>query len=105
MTSMPAPKEVTDKGEYLKSEDHLEARGSLTMSDWIGSWQQYSQQAIGCVIFAWFMLNSFFLIDAMRDRTSQRKNFMTSHGTSIMAYWLTKYIHDLLWYLSVTLVA
>jgi len=41
----------------------------------------------------------------MRDRTSQRKNFMESHGTKKLGYWLTKYVHDLLWYLPVTLAA
>ena len=105
LTSMPAPWNITDKGDYLASEDLLRTRGIITMSDYVGAWQLNSQQVIGCIIFAWFMLNSYFLIDAIRDRTSQRKNFMASHGTSILAYWLIRYIHDLLWYIPITLVA
>lgn len=30
---------------------------------------------------------------------------MESHGTKKLGYWLTKYVHDLLWYLPVTLAA
>ena len=38
----------------------------------------------------------------MRERNSQRKRFLESHGQSKLIYWLTRYLLDIVFYLPVS---
>lgn len=39
-----------------------------------------SWEPVGCIAAAWFMLNALTLISLIRERTSERKRFLESHG-------------------------
>lgn len=40
----------------------------------------------------------------MRERTSGKKHFFESHGQSKLAYWLAKFVHDIIFYVPIAIV-
>ena len=79
-TPLPTPKETLDKGTYLTLEDQLEVSTLLTMSDVVGKTSKLSWRFLGCIVFAWFMVNSYVLIQVIRERKSFRKHQHESLG-------------------------
>ena len=104
ITALPMPKEIREKGDFLTFHDHAETNDLLVMSDVIGKYSRMSWEPLGCITAAWFMLNTITIIMLMRERTSLRKQFLEMHGQSKFFYWIARYLHDLVFYLPVSLV-
>ena len=105
VTPLPIPQEILDKGSFMTAENFMDLVDILGLSDNFGLSAYFSWEVVGCIVGAWYMLNAVFLVQVMRERTSQRKSFSESHGQSKFAYWLARYTHDLLFFLPVGLVA
>mmetsp|Transcript_13824 Transcript_13824/g.17510 ORF Transcript_13824/g.17510 Transcript_13824/m.17510 type:complete len:101 (+) Transcript_13824:3886-4188(+) len=80
VTSLPVPKEISDKGNYLAFDDFVNTKIALTMSDILGFYARVTWEVASIVPAAWFMLNAYTLLMLVRERTSERKLFLESHG-------------------------
>lgn len=106
VSPLPIPKSVEERGMFLTFNEMIEtAELPTTMSDVINLYSRTSWETIGCVAAAWFILNSIVLLQLIRERVSERKLFLQSHGQSKCMYWFTRYLHDILFYLPVSAVA
>ena len=74
------------------------------MSDVVGFWGKSAAEVSGSLCFCWATLNVVILLHLMRDRTSGRKHYLESHGQSKLAYWLARFVHDILFFVPVSLV-
>lgn len=77
----------------------------LTMSDVNSKFGRYTWEVVGCVVAAWFMLNTYILLSVMRERLSERKLFLESHGQSKCSYWVARFLHDIVFFLPISIVA
>ena len=62
VSSLPIPKEIAEKGNFINFNDHAMSYDLLIMSDVIINFTKLSWEAIGCLATAWFMLNAINLI-------------------------------------------
>ena len=69
-TPFPAPLETTEVGNYLTAFEMSKLTTLLTMSDNVTFWGKVSWQASGTVVFTWILLNSYFMLQTIRDRVS-----------------------------------
>ena len=74
------------------------------MNDTVGFWSGQGLSVLVILVSTWIILNSFTIISLMRERISQRKHFQEYHGQSKLAYWLARFVHDLVFYLPISLV-
>mmetsp|Transcript_6767 Transcript_6767/g.9291 ORF Transcript_6767/g.9291 Transcript_6767/m.9291 type:complete len:146 (-) Transcript_6767:2264-2701(-) len=105
VTSLPVPKEISDKGNYLAFDDFVNTKLTLTMSDILGFYARVTWEVASIVSAAWYILNAYTLIMLVRERTSERKLFLESHGQSKFSYWLARYAHDIVFYLPISFMA
>ena len=80
VSSLPTPKEVLDKGSFMTFEDHAQTIEMSSMSEVVKQYSRISWETVGCVAAAWFILNALTLVHLVRERTSERKLFLESHG-------------------------
>ena len=52
----------------------------LTMSDAVAEWSGKAYEVLGIVTIGFFIINSYVLVSIFRERSTQRKHFMESHG-------------------------
>ena len=105
VSSLPTPADVLDKGAFMTFDDHTQTIEMQTMSEVVNEYTRFSAEPIGCVVAAWFILNAWVVVNLIRERTSERKMFLQSHGQSQVAYWVSRYIHDIVFYLPISVVA
>lgn len=102
--SSPFPAGAEMDGKYFTSLQFEKINDALTMNDTVGFWSTQGLSVLVILVSTWIILNSYTTITLMRERISQRKHFMQYHGQSKMAYWLARFVHDLVFYLPVSLV-
>ena len=105
LKALPITKENLARGPYATFNDLKETLTLISMSDIVGQFGRMSWETVGCIAAAWFMLNAFTISQIIRERTSERKLFLESHGQSQFSYWMARYLNDLIFYLPVSLVA
>ena len=99
-TPFPMPAEI--EGKYftsLQMEKISDALGSVVF------WPGQSLTINIIMSSTWIIINSFTVVSVMRERLSQRKHFQEYHGQSKAAYWLARFVHDLVFYLPIAIVA
>ena len=101
----PITKNLKDKGSFITFDDMTKTRKLLTMSDVNGFYSKVTWEVVGAICAAWYMLNTYILIQLIRERTSERKLFLEAHGQSKCSYWMARYVQDCVFYLPISVVA
>ena len=104
VTPMPTPKENFEQGSFLDTYMLLKVAGLGLNALICGFFGAYGWLALGIVVLAWCALNSFIIAKVVSDRVSLRKQFWEAHGLSKFAYWAAQYLHDLIFYLPLSIV-
>jgi len=75
------------------------------MSTLVALWGSFAFQTLGCLVFAWVIINSVVMVQVLQERVSTRKHYNEHHGQGKLAYWMARYFHDLIFYIPITYIA
>ena len=80
VSSLPIPGDVMSKGTFMKFEDHMLTREMNTMAEMIQNYGLLTKEAVAAMVLVWFIISAWTTINLIRERTTERKLFLESHG-------------------------